>query len=99
METSSHDIRVAQLESYSNELTLAVKSLASHSRSTTALLDPNNQFPVDAAAHDEVHRAQASILAHVAKIKSLVSGPTDFLAHLASQVDRLLHILVHSEDS
>lgn len=36
--------------------------------------------------HDETHEAKRKILSNLAKIKISVSGPTEFLSHLTSQV-------------
>lgn len=76
---------LAQLESYSDELATAVKSLAAYCRH----LDVDrqeHQALVDPDAPTEVHRARASILSNVAKVRTLLNGPTDLLQHLASQV-------------
>ncbi|ESZ98974.1 O-methyltransferase family protein [Sclerotinia borealis F-4128] len=70
---------LAKLERYSNELALAVKSLATHSRGTNA------QLFTDLEAAPEVQQAKQNVLLNVAKIKTLVLEPTDFLKHLASQ--------------
>jgi hypothetical protein len=95
MDTLDRTLNVAQLEGYGSELTLAIRKLASHSGSGAALLSPSSQNLLESATHnEEIQRVQASILAHVAKIKALVSGPTDFLAHLASQVSFLSNLRV-----
>lgn len=69
-----------ELESYSNELSLAVKSLTTYCRSN------NSPLFTDPEAFPEVQQAKRSILLNIAKIRTLVFEPTDFLKHLASQV-------------
>ncbi|KUI60112.1 6-hydroxytryprostatin B O-methyltransferase [Cytospora mali] len=78
-----------KLKIHSDELTTAVKGLASHSRG--AAVGPNHpeQPLVGSKAHKEAHRARTTILSSVARIRTLISGPTDFLEHLASQVEIL----------
>ncbi|KUI64697.1 6-hydroxytryprostatin B O-methyltransferase [Cytospora mali] len=78
-----------KLKIHSDELTAAVKDLASHCRS--AAVGPNHPEPplVGSNPHKEAHRARTTILSSVALIRTLVSGPTDFLEHLASQVEIL----------
>ncbi|KAG4034861.1 hypothetical protein MFRU_002g02110 [Monilinia fructicola] len=68
-----------ELESYSNELSLAVKSLTTYCRSN------NSPLFTDPEAFPEVQQAKRSILLNIAKIRTLVFEPTDFLKHLASQ--------------
>ncbi|ORY69639.1 uncharacterized protein BCR38DRAFT_419679 [Pseudomassariella vexata] len=75
-----------QLESHSNELARAVRSLASYCRGADVQQSVADQLLIDSEAHKEVHRAKRSICANVARIKTLMCGPTDFLEHLASQV-------------
>jgi hypothetical protein len=79
---------LTQLESYSNELATAVRTLTGYTSTRESLLDPN--------AHKEAHRAKGRILSCVAAIKTLIYGPTDFLEHLAIQVHALTSVEWHS---
>jgi hypothetical protein len=76
---------LAQLESYSNELSMAVKGLT-YARGTDGKLNPANPILIDPEAHPEVHQAKQSFLLNVAEIKTLVYRPTNFLKHLANKV-------------
>lgn len=71
----------AQLESYSNELVAAVKSLKI---STFQGTDADSL--IDSEVHSKADQAKQTILSNIAKIKILIHGPTDFLKHLAVQV-------------
>ncbi|KAI0126596.1 hypothetical protein BJ170DRAFT_684181 [Xylariales sp. AK1849] len=73
---------LAQLEGHSDQLLAAVKRLAN--------LDSSSEFCIqDPDADKEIKQATANILAKAEAIKTLVRGPTDFLQHLASQVEVL----------
>jgi hypothetical protein len=78
--------KLVQLENHSNDLTRAIKNIASYSRSTDVQSNSAFQPLIHPEACQEVLSAQAEILSNVAKIKTLVNGPTEFLKHLASQV-------------
>ncbi|MCJ1399417.1 hypothetical protein MMC11_002619 [Xylographa trunciseda] len=80
---------LTQLESHSNELATAVKNLANYSRSLVVQQNSTHQPLIDPEAPKEIHRAKASILSNAARVRTLVCGPTDFLKHLASQIELL----------
>lgn len=82
----------SQLETYSNDLTNAVKSLADHIRDTGFSPSPHLLVPCDASC--EVHDARRNVLAVMAQMQKLLAEPTDFIQHLASQVYRLSHLSV-----
>ncbi|KAH8777812.1 hypothetical protein F5883DRAFT_627027 [Diaporthe sp. PMI_573] len=71
---------LAQLDDYSKQLAAAVKRLSDQH----GTMDSS-----DADAGKGIDRDKASILANVARIQMLVSAPSDFLEHLASQVELL----------
>jgi hypothetical protein len=68
---------LAQLDDYIKQLAAAVKRLSDQH----GAMDSS-----DADAGKGIDRDKASILANVARIQMLVSAPSDFLEHLASQV-------------
>ena len=84
----------SQLETYTNDLTNAVKTLAAHVRDTGFDSSPHLLVPCDASR--EVHGARRSVLAVMARLQTLLAEPTDFILHLASQVRRLSHLGVES---
>lgn len=73
-----------QLEAYTDELTTAVKSLASYCRNAEVHYS-TPQLLVPPEAPGEVHRARRTIVANVAKLQTLLVEPADFLQHLAGQ--------------
>ena len=77
-----------QLEAYTDELTTAVKSLASYCRNAEIHYS-TPQLLVPPEAPGEVHRARRTILANVVKLQTLLVEPADFLQHLAGQVRSL----------
>jgi hypothetical protein len=90
--------RLAQLESLSDQLSAAVKSLVCHCRrmytsnganghaTEKSSTSPEGLPRADAEVDKELERAKASVLASVTQIRRLVYGPSDFLQQLASQV-------------
>ncbi|KAL9608104.1 MAG: hypothetical protein Q9167_007042 [Letrouitia subvulpina] len=75
---------LSQLETYTNDLSTAAKTLANHGRDAGVGLGPHLSVPTDAPW--EVHRARRNVLANIARLQILLAEPTDFLQHLASQV-------------
>lgn len=72
---------LSQLETYTNDLATAAKTLAGHNRgaglgSDATLTD----------ASGEIHRAKRDVLATMARLQVLLIEPSDFIQHLASQV-------------
>ncbi|KAH7324115.1 hypothetical protein BKA65DRAFT_608680 [Rhexocercosporidium sp. MPI-PUGE-AT-0058] len=82
---------LAQLESYSNDLAIAVKDLATHSQISSTQYDlhgaPRSNPALDAFAttNEQVERAITRIFSSATKIRVLVQGPTEFLKQLATQ--------------
>lgn len=76
----------AELESCSNELAIAVKSLVAYFRTNKGVQNGSYMPFIDPEASPEVQKAKQSVLSNVAKIRMLVYAPADFLKHLASQV-------------
>ncbi|KAH9205956.1 hypothetical protein DL95DRAFT_316507 [Leptodontidium sp. 2 PMI_412] len=75
----------AELESCSNELAIAVKSLVAYFRTNKGVQNGSYMPFIDPEASPEVQKAKQSVLSNVAKIRMLVYAPADFLKHLASQ--------------
>ena len=82
----------AQLEAHTAELNAAIETLTAHCRS----MEVNSGFEVEAGnatqplippeAPAEAHRARRPIMANIAKLKTLLAEPADFLQELARQV-------------
>lgn len=79
-----------QLETSTGEIVAAVKSLTDYCRHVEAPVEfavgNAPQSPVPPEAPSEVHKARRSIMAHIAKLQTLLSEPADFLQRLAVQV-------------
>ena len=78
---------LSQLETYTNDLNIAAKTLASHCRDDGVGSSPHLAILDDAPR--EVHRARLSILSNVARLQTLLAEPCDFIQRLASQVRHL----------
>ncbi|KAH7418870.1 hypothetical protein BKA64DRAFT_691278 [Cadophora sp. MPI-SDFR-AT-0126] len=82
---------LAQLESFSNDLAIAVKDLATHSQIASTQYDLNGAPRANSAldafttTNEEVELATTRILSSATKIRALVQGPTEFLKQLATQ--------------
>lgn len=74
--------RLAQLESHTEQLSTAVKSLMKHHHD----IEPSELRQLSIDTDRELINAKASILASIASIKALVNGPDDLLQDLATQV-------------
>ena len=72
---------LSQLETYTNDLATAAKTLAGHNQETS--LSSDAHF-TDASS--EIHRAKRDVLANMARLQILLTEPSDFIQHLASQV-------------
>lgn len=66
--------RLHKLETFANELAVAVKSLGAHYRNG------------ESEESREVQRARRAIMGNAARIQTLLGEPSDFLQRLASQV-------------
>ena len=73
----------AQLEAHTVELNAAIETVTSYYRDEAGNV-PQPLIPPDAPA--EVHRARRPIMANIARLQTLLAGPTDFLQELARQV-------------
>lgn len=87
---------LAQLESYTNELSAAVKSLANHARnvedSTVDFAAASTPQPlVRPDAPSDAHRARRTVLSVIAKLQTLLGEPADFLQQLSRQVQSSPH--------
>lgn len=71
-----------QLQSHSEQLTAAVKSIATLHRN----IESSEQQSASHDMEEESIKARANILASIGGIKTLLDGPHGFLQHLASQV-------------
>ena len=78
---------LSQLETYTNELATAAKTLAKHCRDASAGSTPHLAVPTDAPF--EIHRTRRNALAIITQLRTLLAEPIDFIQHLASQVRRL----------
>jgi hypothetical protein len=74
--------RLARLESHTEQLSAAVTNLMKHRHGGEPPEAPQPTEDTDR----ELSNAKASILASIASIKALVSGPDDLLQDLATQV-------------
>ncbi|KAL2830745.1 hypothetical protein BDW59DRAFT_158193 [Aspergillus cavernicola] len=73
---------LSDLETYTSDLTSAVKTFVSQCQNLT----PNNARPViPPDPSNEAHRARQSILGTIARLQTLLASPADFLHHLAVQ--------------
>ncbi len=85
---------LSQLETYTNDLTNAVKTFADHVRDTGFGSSPDLLVPCDASW--EVYSARRNVLTVMARLQILLAEPTDFIQHLASQVRGLSYLGVES---
>ena len=75
-----------QLQTHTNDLAVAAKTLAEHCRDTGVGSTLHLTVPVDAPC--EVHRARRNVLAIVARLQTLLAQPVDLIQQLSSQVCR-----------
>ncbi|KAK0729551.1 hypothetical protein B0H67DRAFT_559073 [Lasiosphaeris hirsuta] len=79
-----------ELEYHASELGTAVQDLARHIiRSNEFRANSASRPIIDTQNPDEVNQARKGVLSHIARIKTLVCAPTEFLEHLASQTEML----------
>ena len=71
----------SQLERYTNDLTVAARTLADQSRSVDFGLSAQSPD-----AFSKIHRAKRDVLANMARLQILLAEPNDFIQHLAGQV-------------
>ena len=74
----------SQLETWSNDLAIATKTLSDHCRAngTASTLDA----AFTNVAPGEVDRARRNILTIATRLQTLLAKPAEFIQHLASQV-------------
>lgn len=75
---------LAQVESSASALATAVQSFARCVRGGDA--HAIGTMTVSQQSTMEIEQARSNILSMISKLQTLVSGPTDFLEHLTSQV-------------
>ncbi|KAL9066490.1 MAG: hypothetical protein Q9161_007553 [Pseudevernia consocians] len=73
----------SQLETWSNDLAIAAKTLSDHCRADSSASTPYPAFTNDAP--DEADGARRNILTIATRLQTLLAEPAEFIRHLASQ--------------
>ena len=76
----------SQLETWSNDLAIAAKTLSDHCRGDGTALTPH--LATTNVAPSEADRARRNILTIATRLQTLLAEPAEFIQHLASQVCR-----------
>ena len=77
----------SQLETWSNDLAIAVKSLGDHYRAHGTTSTPHL-----AITNAEADRARRDILTIATRLQTLLADPADFIQHLAGKVCPTRHL-------
>lgn len=75
---------LSQLETWSNDLAIAVKTLNDHCRGDGTASTPH--LAITNVAPGEADRARRNILTIATRLQTLLAEPAEFIQHLARQV-------------